>query len=164
MSATGTYITQTDVERRFGSELVRLIYDDDASGALSTSEESALSDLIADAENMVEETIHKTYGDDGLTWLRAEGTSAPRSVKRRILDALRMYIAERHPQFIRIDLVEGWKRVKADLAELRLRDVSMAVTGTDIEPADNEGGYVRSGDPDDTDPKAPFALRGTGIF
>ena len=164
MAATGTYVTQADCENRFTSALIVSVFDDDATGVLSTGEEGALSALILDAENIVEESIHKTYGDDGLTWLRAQTTSAPRSVKRRILDVLWMYIVQRHPEFVRVDLVKGWERVNADLAALRLREVSLAVIGTAIEPADNEGGYVRSGDPDDTEPKPKVFLDGTGIF
>jgi len=158
-----TYIVQLDVEQRMTSALVRQIYDDDGSGALGASELAALTDIIADAENLVEESIRKTYGETGLVWLRAQTTSAPRSVKRRCLDAVRMYIAERHPEYIRIDIEMGWKRVKADLAELRVREVELAVIGSP-EPGVNEGATVQSGDPDSTTPLAKAFLDGTGIF
>jgi len=51
------------------------------------------------------------------------------------------------------------------MTRLRVREVEMAVAdGADPEPAVNEGGEVRSGDPDDTDPVDPFFLRGLGVF
>lgn len=165
MAATGVYITQTDVERRLTAELLRTVFDDDGDGTLESGEEGALSDMIADAENLVEEAIKKTYGPAGLTWARGKGTDAPRSIKRRCLDGVRLYIFERHPEFIRIDFNEAWKRHFADLDRLKLREVEMATAeGDNQAPAQNEGGVVRSGDPDSTTPRAKIYLDGMGIF
>lgn len=163
MPATGLYITQTDVEQRMTSELVLKIYDDDGTGALGTSEETALTNIILDAENLVEEAIRKTYGEAGLVWLRAQATSAPRSVKRRCLDAVRLYIAERHPQYIRLELDKCWERFYRDLDRLKLREVEMAVVGSP-EPAVTDEGTVRSGNPDATTPLPKVFLDGTGIY
>ena len=165
MAATGSYITQTDVEKRLTAAFIRQVYDDDADGTLEAGEEPALTDIILDAEELVESTIRKTYGGAGFDWLRAIGTGAPRSIKRRCLDAVRILIAERHPGYIRIDTEQAWKRFYADLASLRSREIEMAVAGgADPEPAVNEGGDVYSGDPDDTTPKAKVFLDSTGIF
>ena len=163
MSATGSYITQADVESRFTAALIAQIYDDGGDGTFATTEEAALTDIILDAENLVEEAIRKTYGEDGLTWLRGESTDAPRSIKRRCLDAVRLYIAERHPDYIRIDVERGWERFNNDLDRLKLREVEMAVIG-DPEPAVVDGGIVRSGDPDDTTVRDKVFLDTTGIF
>lgn len=165
MAATGNYITQTDVEQRLTAALVLRIYNDDGDGSLSTAEESALSDVILDAENRVEESIRKTYGLAGLTWLRGESTSAPRSIKRRCLDCVRIYIAERHPEYIRIDTDKAWQRFERDLEMMQEREIELAVIGnSEPEPAVNEGGSVYSGNEDDQTPADKVFLNGTGVF
>jgi len=166
MAATGDYITQADVEGRLTAAIVRLVYDEDGTGIIAAgAEENALRDIILDAENLVEETIRKVYGDAGLTWMRAQGVDAPRSIKRRCLDAVRLYIFERHPKYIRLDFDKEWARFRADLERLRVREVELAVAAdASPEPAMNEGGDVQSGDPDDTDPRDKSFLDGTGAF
>ena len=165
MAAAGNYITQTDVTQRMTAQLLVEIYDDDGSGTIAVAEEPALTDIILDAENLVEEYIRKTYGGSAFNWMRTTGVAVPRSVKRRCLDAVRILIAERHPGYIRIDTEAAWKRFHEDMTRLRVREVEMAVAdGADPEPAVNEGADVRSGDPDDTDPAEPYFLRSMGIF
>lgn len=166
MAATGNYITQTDVEARLTAATVQLVYDDDGSGGvIAGDEENALRDIILDAENLVEESIRKTYGEDGFTWMRDTGTGVPRSIKRRCLDGVRLYIFERHPTYIRIDFDRAWERFNADLKRLRVREVELAVAaGASPEPAMNEGGDIQSGDPDDTDPRDKFIVDNTFAF
>ena len=166
MAAAGNYITQCDVEARLTAAAVRLVYDDDGSGAIAAGDEgNALRDIILDAENLVEESIRKTYGEAGFTWMREQGVAVPRSIKRRCLDAARLYIFERHPTYIRIDFNQAWGRFEKDLERLRVREVELAVAaGASPEPAMNEGGDIQSGDPDDTDPREKEYLDGLSAF
>lgn len=163
MAATGVYITQANIENKFTAKLVVDVFDDVVDGA---SDDDSLQETIDDAENLIEEYVKKTYGAEGLVRLRAEGFDASRSIKRRCLAAVRIYMAERHPDFIRIDIEKAWMLFYEDLNRLRLREVEIAETDGAIEGegAVNEGGVVRSGDPDDTATVAKFALDGTGLF
>lgn len=144
--------------------MLRQLFDDDASGgALSAGEESALQDFIKDAESEIEQAISKIYGKAGLTWLRAQGTSAPRAVKRMILDLFEVRAFRRHPSYIRAEWIEREKAIERDIERLRLREYELDVL-SDPDPAVTDGGEVRSGDPDDTEPKDKVFLDGMGIF
>lgn len=136
------------------------IFDDDNDGV---ADPLVLADFVSDAESMVEQSIAKTYGEDGLTALRAQGTGCPRAIKRLCLDAFQLLAERRHPEYIRSEWIKKLEHLKQDLKDLRLRDVELDVIG-DPEPAVNEGGTVESGDPDDTDLKDKFALDGFGAF
>lgn len=166
MAATGNYITETDVDQRITARTKLDIFDDDGSGDLSAAEETTLSDFILDAESEVEDVIKKTYGNAGLIWLRAEGTDAPRSIKRLCLDAFEVRAFRRHPSYIRAQWVEREKALADDLKALRVREIELATTDPtdDLEPAVRDGGEVRSGDPDATTPLDKVFLDGTGIF
>lgn len=165
MAATGNYITQADVERKLTADFVRQVYDDDASGVVEAVEETALSNDILDSEELVESTIRKTYGPAGFDWMRTQGFAVPRSIKRRVLAAVRLFAMGRHPGYVRVDFADEWRRFNEDLGRLRSREIEMAVAGgASPEPAVNEGADVYSGDSDDTTPKAKVFLDSTGIF
>jgi hypothetical protein len=161
MAIAGTYIVEADVTRRLTSELYEQIFDDDRDG---TVDEGLVNDFIADAESVVEQSIQKTYGPGGLTTMRALGTGAPRSVIRLCLDVFEVRAMRRHPEFIR----GGWQQrealVQEDLRRLRIRELELDNEGAAPEPAVNEGGGVRSGDPNYPCPIPPAFFRGTGAF
>jgi hypothetical protein len=168
MSASGTYCTQVDCERRITRRRLLDLFDDDGDGSLEAggseaNEEMALQESILDAESEVEQLIRKTYGTAGLTWLREQGTDCPRAVKRMVLDIWEVRAYKRHPEYQRAQWIEREKRVEADLEKLRVRELELDTVGSP-EPAVNEGGEVYSGDPDDTDPKAKFFLDDMGAF
>lgn len=138
----GTYITVADVTKRMTSEVLDDIFGDDTTDA-------TIEDFIADAESEVEQTLRKTYGVADLTWLRTEGTSAPRAVKRICLDIFEVRAMRRHPEYIR----GGWDRryelAREDLRNLQLRTVQLDVVA-DPEPGVTDGAEVESADPDAT--------------
>lgn len=168
MAATGAYITQADCERRMTQDIIVNIFDDDGDGSLEdggddANEETALEECILDAESEFEQAFQKTYGNSGLTWLRAlDAADIPRSVKRICLDLFEVRAMRRHPQYIRSEWIKREEKVHRDLEQLRVRERELADTN---EPeAQNEGGEVRSGDADYPTPKAKVFLNGTGAF
>lgn len=156
----GKYITQTDCERRITSAVLIQIFDDDLDGVADVT---TVSEFIEDSEAIIEAAIAKIYGEGGLSALRTQGTSCPRLVKKLCLDAFEVLAEKRHPEYIRSEWIEQMKMLRQSLEDLRLRHIELDVIGSP-EPAENEGGTVESGDPDDTDPKDKFALDGTGAF
>jgi hypothetical protein len=163
MAATGRYVDQTNVTVRLTSRVLIAIFNDEGDGSLSTSEEDAIEEFILDAESLVEQQIRKTYKTAGLTWLRAQGTSAPRAVKRMVLDLFEVFAYRRHPEYVRAEWQEREAAVRRDLEALRVRELELD-TVSSPEPAANEGGTVESGDPDDTTPAAKFFVNGLGAF
>lgn len=155
----GTYITYDNVAARIAWESIHDIFDDDQDGGWKAN----LDEAIADAESVIEQSISKTYGDAGLAWLQAQGQSCPRSVKRLCLDEFEWRRGHRHPGYTNAALWDKWHdSIKADLKALRLRDVEM---GSADEPdAVNEGGFVESGNPDDTTPPTKIFADGMGDF
>lgn len=148
MAIAGTYLVEVDLSRRLTSEVMVQAFDDDEDG---DADEDIVNDFIADAEDEVETRIAKVYGEAGLTTLRAQGVSCPRTVKRLALNIFEVLMGHRHPEYIRGKWEARRERCDKDLDDLAARVTELAdVTGT-IEPAVQEGGYVRSGDPDDTD-------------
>lgn len=158
----GTYVTIADAEGRISSRVLVAIFNDEGDGSLSAAEEDVVEDFISDAESEVEQVVQATYGPGGLAWLQALGTNAPRAVKRLVLDIFEVRAYRRHPEYVRAEWLEREKCVERSLKELRLRDVQLPHAS---EPeAQNEGGVVLSGDPDDTDPRPHVFLDGTGDF
>lgn len=161
MAIGGTYLTSANITARITAEVLAQIFDDDRDGV---ADEQIVNEFIADAESDVEEVLQKTYGPGGLTTIRALGTSAPRGVIRRMLDRFEVRAYRRHPEYIRAAWVEREKAIDADLEALRVRELELDNEGAAPEPAVNEGGDVRSGDPDDPCPVPPFFIRGMGAF
>lgn len=156
------YITTTDITNRISTQVYNDVFDDDADGTADAAIVTAFAD---EAESVVEQTIAKTYGQAGLATVRALATTVPVGMKRLILDVFEVRMGRRHPEYIRGEWQQRHEDVKADLQELRLRDVQLDVIGV-IEPAVTDGGEVRSGDPDDTDgdPEPAVYINGLGIF
>jgi hypothetical protein len=143
------------------SQVMLQIFDDDGDG---TADASIVADFIADAESIFEQTIAKTYGDDGLTALQALGTNCSRAVKRYCLDIFELLAEKRHPEFEQPEMwLEKWKLLLDSLKELRLRDVQLDTTG---QPEDGvtDGVTVADADPDVADDPTVYFLHGTGVF
>ncbi len=166
MAATGAYVTHADVTRRISEAIVIEVFDDTGTGVLDAEGDAAEQDCILDAESDLEDHIRRIYGAGGLDWLRDQGTSAPRSIKRIVLDLFEIRCGIRHPQYIRGDWVMRDKRVRAQLEQLRVREIEIATASSSdtIEPAITDGSTVRSGDPDSTTPKDKVFLDGLGTF
>lgn len=147
MAIAGTYLVEADLTRRLTAEVLRHVFDDDADGS---ADEATVNDFIADAESEVEQRVAKIYGETGLTALRAQATACPRTIKRLCLDVFEVRMGNRHPEYVRGQWADRRRQVTKDLDDLAARVTELDVIGTP-EPAVQEGGYVRSGDPDDTE-------------
>jgi hypothetical protein len=155
-----TYIVTADCQNRMTSNVLVRLFDDDGDG---TADATIVAVFIADAESILEQSIAKAYGDDGLIALRALNTSCPQAVKRLCLDIFELLSKKRHPEYDPADWVEHWKLLKDDLKELRLREVQLDTTG---EPEDGvtDGITVADADPDETDDPTVYFLHGMGVF
>lgn len=140
----GTYVTRTDVEDRISDQVLRELLDDNVDGQFKAQVDRA----IADAESYVESFLNGNYD---LDVIRAMGTSVPNEVKRLVLDLVTAFLWDRFPEYIRAD----GRRIRQD-ARLELMDLRKGRTKLDIttapEPARNQGGETRSGDPDSPEP------------
>lgn len=156
---SGTYISQGDLEDRIGAEVLIQIADDNADGAVDTTD-TALARIVKDAESYVEGFLAPIYS---LTALRALGTGAPNEVLRLCLDVAEAFAIKRHPEYIRGDWKAKLEFARRDLLDIRTQKTQLDIT-TSPEPAANVGGVVRSGDPDDTDTADKVFLDGMGVF
>lgn len=147
-----TYLTQANLEDRLSVAVVRAILDDNADGTVDTG---PLGQVLADAEAYCEGFARGIYD---LTVLRALGTNAPTEWKRMCLDVAGCYLLERWPEYIRGDLLRMWERARTQLLDLR-KGLTRLNIGTTPEPAANQGGEVRSGDPEDSTPADPVFTR-----
>lgn len=165
-TATGTYITKANFEARVTAAVVVQLFGDSGAAALNSGDEAILTEFILDSESEVEDVVKKVYGNAGLDWLRTKALNAPRTIKRMALDVLEVRAFRRHPEYIRAEWVEREKAIERDLKALLVREIEIATSTTsdDMEPAVRDGGEVRSGDPDNTTPKAKVFLDGMGIF
>lgn len=154
------YLTDANVAARITWQTISDVFDDERDG----NWQGNLEEFKLDAESEVEQSIAKTYGEAGFAWLRAQGTSCPRACKRIALDVFEWRMGTRHPSYTN---AAAWQKKRdkadADLKMLRLRDVELDTIG-EPEPAQNEGGIVESGDPDDIEPKPKMFVDGMGDF
>ena len=148
----GTYITRADVESRVSEQVLREICDDNVDGQFKVQIDQA----IADAESYVESFLNGNYD---LTAIRAMGHAGtndlPNEVKRLVLDVVTAYLWDRFPEYIRADGRRMRQDTRAELMDLRKGRTKLDIT-TSPEPAANQGGPTRSGDPDDPDPSERF--------
>ena len=163
MTIAGTYLVETDLNNRLTAALLVKVYDDDENGA---ADEAVVNAAIKDAEDDVEQRLAKIYGEAGLTAVRAKGPAITRTVKKLCLDSFECRMGWRHPEYVRGEWDKRWKRFDEAMQSLADRRTELADLTGDIEPAVNEGGYVRSGNPDDTDPVAHVFLNDDafGVF
>jgi len=140
-----TYIVQADLENRLTARVVRQILDDDIDGS---PDAGPLAQVIADAEAYCEGFVRGNYD---IAALQALGVGAPTEFKRLCLDVAAAFLVERHPEYIRADGDDMIERARRDLMDLRNGVTRMNVVGSP-ENAANQGGIVRTGDPDDPTP------------
>jgi len=147
------YIKQSDLEDRLGKEAIRFILDDDVDGR---PDSSPVARVLLDAESRFESYARGNYD---LTALRAMGfagtNDVPNEVKRICLDLATAMLWQRYPQYVRAHGDRLWDRVQDELMDLRRGKTRLDIVGTP-EPARNQGGMVRSGDPDDRDTVQSF--------
>ena len=143
------YITLSDLEDRITQAVVTQILDDNVDGS---PDENPLLRIIADAESYVEGFLRGNYD---IAVLRTQGLSAPNEVKRLCLDVAVAHLYDRHPEYIRADGRQLLERARRDLIDLRKGVTRLDIVGSP-EPAANQGGVVRSGDPDSIAPVDKF--------
>lgn len=143
------YITLSDIEDRITQTVVRQILDDNVDG---TPDENPLLRVIADSESYVEGFLRGNYD---IAAIRLLGTSVPNEVKRLCLDIAVSFLYDRHPEYIRADGAKLLEVARRDLIDLRKGVTRLDVVGSP-EPAANQGGVVRSGDPINPDPAPKF--------
>lgn len=161
MPAEGRYINAANVSARLGVEKYHLIFDDDLDGV---ADDAVVQEYVDDAESELEQSIAKTYGDEGLLALRDLGTDCPRAVKKLCLDLLVVAAYQRHPSYIRAEWVKREQSVQERLKELRLREVQLDTTAAP-EPAVGESEEVRGPNPDDpTTIQPPTFIGNRGSF
>lgn len=126
----GTYVSQTDLERRFGAErLVELTQDDTS---LDTVDTDVLAEVIADAEAMVDGYVGARY---------SLPLSSPPAILTRLAAILTWYqLHERRhgaPENVAKDYANAMRS---------LRDISSGVLtlGTQPEPSVNAGKKIHS--------------------
>ncbi len=146
-----TYIVQADIENRLGVEIVKDILDDDHDG---TVDAAVVAQVIQDAEAYVEGFLRGIYD---LDVLRAQGTDCPTEIKRLCLDVATAYLWDRHPEYVRADGAKLRKQTREELMDLRKGVTRLNVVAAP-EPAANQGGVTRSGDPDDADVPDPVFI------
>ena len=150
---TSAYFTQADLENRVSAETVRQVFDDDNSG---TADTGPLAELIADASSYVDGYLRGIY----LLPL----PTVPNEVKRLALDVACAYLSERHPEYVRYDGGKMMDRARKDLDELRKGKTRLDLPSSVFEGAKNEGGFIRSGNPDSPEIPPRMFTDGTGDF
>lgn len=148
------YIVQSDLEDRLSVAVVKQIYDDTNAGAASAN---PISRLLKDASSKVAGYLRPIYDLD------AVAAAPPNEVIRLSLDVAEALAAKRHPEYVRRDWKELLAAAESDLDKLR-RGVTRLDVKLAPEPAANEGGSVRSGDPLNPLPVAKSFANGTGDF
>jgi len=159
----GAYIIQSDLENRVSAQVVREILDDGPDGE---TDKGVLDRVIADSESTVESFLRKVYDLEALRTLAAASRdNVPNEIKRLCLDIATAYLWDRFPEYVRAD----GRQMKMDALD-ELRDLARGIRRLDdIDTVENTAQVTveaRSGDPDDTDPVAPFFSRPTsfGIY
>jgi len=151
------YIVQADIEARVSAQVLRQCLDDNND---ATADVANVARLIADAESYVEGFLRKEYD---LTAIRALGVACPNEIKRLCLDVATAYLVDRWPDYVRVDGTKLMDRARRDLMDLSAGKTRLDVVGSP-EPAANNGGVVRSGNPDDTEVVPHIFIDSMGDF
>jgi phage gp36-like protein len=141
------YIAQADLESRLSADVVRRLLDDDRDGS---ADATPVARVIADASAKVAGYLRGVYS------LAAIETTTPEEVKRLTLDVACAYLAQRHPEVLRLDWAEAMKLVDRELKDLR-NGVSRLDVEDAPEPAANQGGSTSSGNPACPEPAPRFS-------
>ncbi len=133
-------IALADVQARLSARTVQAIFDDDNDG---TADTNPIARLIEDAIAKVNGAII----GPGSVYPNGLGASVPAEAKRLYLDAVVVYAAQRHPEYVRRDWVPLMDQLDKELDKLRTGKRGMGITTTP-EPAANHGGSVVADAPD----------------
>jgi len=125
------YFTQSDLEARLSATTVSQVFDDDNSGS---SDVAPIALLIADASSKVDSYLRGTYSK----YMPFE--TVPNEVKRLALDVAVAFVAQRHPEVVRMAWKELMDAAEADLA--KLRDGKTRLDVADAVPANAGGGVI----------------------
>lgn len=134
------FITKEQLQDRLSEPVLRRIADDGGDGI---PDQRVVDRLLRDACSKVRGGLGLILDVDLFTEVNA--TEAEELV-RIALDTAVAYAAARFPEVMRRDWVPMMKQVDADLDRIRK---GLANLGTNLapEPAANQGGAIRSGDP-----------------
>ena len=150
-------ITPGDVYSRISKTRVDRCLND---AGLGSSDSDAMNGLLEDVSTWIRGKVGP------ITELSALDAATAGDLKRIALDLARAYLCERAPEVMRQDAKPIFERCAKDIKAIRIGEASI---GTEVppDPMANHGGEVTSGDindPDYPEPKAHFALDGTGDF
>ena len=148
----GAYIDGDALRLRVTATAYVGIFDDDNDGAV---DEDAVEQCIRDAEAYVNGYLRGIY--------TLPLASVPDQVRRIALDVAEAYAYQRNGTYARRDATALFERVRDELKDIRKGIIRLDVMGTP-EPAANQVGGPRSGNPDAPDPLPAVFLNGTGDF
>lgn len=153
------YLTQTDLVRAIGADLVLRLLDDDNDG---TADTSTVSDLIADADAEVNGYVGRVYSPTALA------ADPPATLRRIAVDVAVQLAYLRRPELLNDKGETPWearyRRALKKLEEIRKGDFRLDVGADPAVPANVRGAglYTSTGAADLTD--GGFVKDGSGDF
>lgn len=153
------FITTTQLENRLSRTVVKQIFDDDNDGVADLA---PLEQLCKDASSKLSSWLGPIYPLDALRAMTAD--ELPDEIVRLSLDVAQAMMAQRHPEYRRVDPFELMKQAERDCERLRKNETNLGTTASPPEPAANTGGQFESGTEDDPESRPKFFLDGTGDF
>lgn len=153
------YLTQTDLNRAIGADLVLRLFDDDNDG---TADASTLADVIADADAEVNGYIGRVYSPATLA------ADPPATLRRLAVDVAVQLAYLRRPESLNDKGETPWearyRRALAKLDEIRAGKFRLDVDADPARPANVRGAglYSSTGAVDATD--LGFIKDGSGDF
>ena len=149
----GDYIDATQLSRRMTTTCYQGTFNDAGTGTVDTD---AVAQVIRDAEAYVNGFLRGIYPTIPVS-------PVPDQVMRITLDVAEAYAYQRNGTLSRRDPEVIIERARKDLVDIRNGKIRLDVDGAP-EPAANQGGSARSGDPDDPDPPSSVFLGGLGDY
>jgi phage gp36-like protein len=145
-TASEPFITAKQLNDRVGEIIVDRILRAPGSGK---ADPEAIERVCRDASSWVRGNIGPVYDLSKLPEDSAE------EIVRISLDVAHAYLAQRHPEIIRVDGFKMLEQAAKDIKKIRFGEANL---GTREEPAPaNEGTHVSSGDPTCPEPKPRFS-------
>jgi len=129
------YITQQDLEDRVSARVLREVLDDENVGLASAD---SVTRILKDASAKVAGYLRGTYD------LTTVASVLPEEVVRLTLDVAVAYLAQRHPEVMRVDWTPLMEQADKELKALRRGDTRLDIEGPPEPPA-NTGGAVGEG-------------------
>ncbi len=151
------WLTQTDLEDRIGSELVRRLYDDDKDGV---PDPGPVDRVLRDACSFVAGGLGPHYTVALLTTM----ATVPEEIVRVSLDVAEAYAAKRYPRVVKRDWIPLMNEARLDIKQIRTGAANLGVTGSP-EPSELAQGnaYINGEDDPDNYPDT-FFKTGFGSF